>query len=76
VYAHDEPFYYEVESRRILLDAGQPESVRRANARWIQPTDDERVTLVTCWPYTNNTHRLIIVAKPVPPDKNNNLIEQ
>ena len=76
LYAHDQPFYYEVESRRILLDAGQPESVRRANARWIQPTEDERVTLVTCWPYTNNTHRLIIVAKPVLPEKSKHLIEQ
>ena len=76
LYAHDQPFYYAVESRRILLDAGQPESVRRANARWIQPTDDERITLVTCWPYTNNTHRLIIVAKPVQPEQSNNLIEQ
>ncbi len=65
LYAKDQPFYYEVESRRILPDRGQPEEVRRANARWIQPTTDERITLVTCWPYTNNTHRLIIVAKPV-----------
>jgi len=38
--------------------------VRRQNARWIAPTTDERLTLVTCWPYTGNSHRLIIVAKP------------
>jgi sortase (surface protein transpeptidase) len=23
------------------------------------------LTLVTCWPYNNNTHRLVIVATPV-----------
>jgi LPXTG-site transpeptidase (sortase) family protein len=39
--------------------------VRQANARWIGPFNDERLTLVTCWPYTNNTHRVIVVAKPV-----------
>jgi sortase (surface protein transpeptidase) len=22
------------------------------------------LTLVTCWPYTNNTHRVIVIAKP------------
>jgi sortase (surface protein transpeptidase) len=22
------------------------------------------VTLVTCWPYTNNTHRVMVIAKP------------
>ena len=35
------------------------------NAAWIMPSEDERLTLVTCWPYTSNTHRLIIVARPV-----------
>ena len=48
----------------LLEEKGMPEEVRRSNAQWIAPTDDERVTLVTCWPYTSNTHRLVIVAKP------------
>ncbi|HID54608.1 MAG TPA: sortase, partial [Anaerolineae bacterium] len=34
-------------------------------AEWIMPTEDERITLVTCWPYTDNTNRLIVVAQPV-----------
>ena len=75
LYANDQPFYYEVASRRILPERGQPDEVRRANARWIQPTDDERITLITCWPYTSNTHRLVIVAKPIAPEKSNKPIE-
>jgi len=75
IYNEDEPFYYEVQSRRILPERGQSDDVRRANARWIQPTTDERITLITCWPYTSNTHRLIIVAKPVAPEKSNKPIE-
>lgn len=67
LYAQDQPFFYEVASRRILPERGQSNEVRRANARWIQPTSDERITLITCWPYTSNTHRLIIVAKPIKP---------
>ena len=75
LYANDQPFFYEVASRRILPERGQPDEVRRANARWIQPTDDERITLITCWPYTSNTHRLVIVAKPIAPEKSNKPIE-
>ncbi|HKZ86760.1 MAG TPA: sortase [Anaerolineae bacterium] len=63
---------YIVSLLKILPERGQPIAVRLENARWIQPTKDERVTLVTCWPYTNNTHRLIVVALPAdappPPD--------
>jgi LPXTG-site transpeptidase (sortase) family protein len=75
LYANDQPFYYEVASRRILPERGQSDEVRRANARWIQPTGDERITLITCWPYTSNTHRLVIVAKPITPEKSNKPIE-
>ena len=75
LYADDQPFYYEVASRRILKERGQSDEVRRANARWIQSTNDERVTLITCWPYTSNTHRLVIVAKPIVPDKSDKSIE-
>jgi sortase A len=39
--------------------------VRMQNARWIMPTPDERLTLVTCAPDAQSTHRLIIVALPV-----------
>jgi sortase (surface protein transpeptidase) len=36
------------------------------NTAWIGPMDDERITLVTCWPETSNTHRLVVVAEPDP----------
>ena len=55
---------YVVSLMKILPEKGQPISVRLENAKWIQPTEDERLTLVTCWPYENNTHRLIVVALP------------
>lgn len=65
VYAEQQRFSYEVVARHILLDKDQPLEVRRRNATWIKATWDERLTLVTCWPYSTNTHRLIIVAKPL-----------
>lgn len=49
-----------------LLEVGATLEQRLANARYIQPTADARVTLVTCWPYWTNTHRVIVVGKLVP----------
>lgn len=65
VYSGERRFAYAVAQRMILAERGQPLDVRLANAQWIQPSSDERLTLVTCWPYTSNTHRLILVAMPV-----------
>lgn len=67
LYVDKLPYRYTVQQKEIVLEQGVSEDVHRANARWIAATDDERVTLVTCWPYTGNSHRLIIVAKPKTP---------
>jgi sortase A len=53
-----------VESRLVVRDKGMSEEKRRENASWIGPFPEDRLTLVTCWPYTGNTHRVIVVAKP------------
>jgi sortase A len=64
LYADNRPYTYTVEARFVVPDKGVSEEQRRENARWIGPFPDERLTLVTCWPYTNNTHRVIVIAKP------------
>jgi sortase A len=66
VYAQEQRYTYAVTEKHILKEKGEPLDVRRENAGWIEPTDDERLTMITCWPYTNNTHRLVVIAKPVP----------
>ncbi len=57
-------YVYAVEAVHILPEKGQPLEVRRRNLQWVLPTLDERLTLVTCWPPNNNTHRLVVVARP------------
>lgn len=64
LYSGSLPLVYEVAEVLLLREAGQPLEVRQANARYIQPTDDERVTLVTCHPYAQLTYRLIVIARP------------
>ncbi len=67
LYAANQERLYRVDQKLILKEIGQPLEVRQANAQYISPTPDERLTLVTCWPPTGNSHRLIIVAQPVVP---------
>jgi sortase A len=45
-------------------DSGASLTDRLAAGRFLAPMPEERVTLVTCWPYGVDTHRLIVVAKP------------
>lgn len=58
-------YVYRVRGKYILKEAGQPLSVRLENARYIQETSDERLTLVTCHPYGSVANRLIVIAFPV-----------
>lgn len=67
IYTGETVHFYTVIERHILEDKYQPAEVRQQNAEYIMPTSDERLTLVTCWPYTNNTHRLVVVASPIQP---------
>lgn len=65
LYDSDKPHVFRVTQREILKERGQPLGVRVDNARWIQPSVDERITMVSCWPSSSNSHRLIVVAEPV-----------
>jgi sortase A len=56
---------FEVAAKLLLPERGQPLDTRLDNARWMEASDDQRLTLVTCWPSESNTHRVIIVAFPV-----------
>jgi len=57
-------YTYAVSQVVIIPDTDISEDQRAANARWIEPFNEERLTLVSCWPRNNNTHRIIVVAHP------------
>lgn len=67
LFSGEKEFDYVITNKMVLLEKDQPIEERLENARWILPSDDERVTLVTCWPERSNTHRLILVARPLLP---------
>ncbi len=62
VWAGGRQFTYRVDEVMILPEADATPEQRRQNAQWIQPFDDSRMTLVSCWPENSNTHRVIVVA--------------
>ena len=64
LYVGNQRYPYVVTEKYLFPEKGLSYEERNSNARWISRTVDERVTLVSCWPYTNNTHRLVVVAKP------------
>ena len=64
VYGEKHLFSYRIANVMILPEKYENLDVRSQNAQWIMPSKDERLTLVSCWPYNNNTHRLIVVASP------------
>ena len=59
-------YKYYISNKMIFPEKDESLEVRLENGRWIQPTDDERLTVVTCWPADSNSHRLILVAVPEP----------
>lgn len=75
LYVGDQVYHYAVDQKMILKEKGESLEVRWENASWIQPTDSERLTMVTCWPYTSNTHRLVVTALPVPPPHTEGITE-
>lgn len=62
--ADDRQYRYVVAEAMILLEkAASPEEIA-AHARYMDPTPEETLTLISCWPEWSNTHRVIVVAKP------------
>ena len=62
-------FKYQITNKMILSEKYEQLDVRMKNAQWILPSIDERLTLISCWPYETNTHRLIVVARPMGREK-------
>jgi len=66
VWVGNSPYRYRVSATYRLPIAGAPPDVLQDNIRFILPTQDQRLTLTTCWPPWSNTHRTVVVAYPDP----------
>jgi sortase A len=64
LYDEDGSYEYEVTQRVLFEEKGKSMRERNFNARWMMPTSDERLTLISCWPFETNSHRVVVVAQP------------
>jgi len=64
LYVGELEFHYVVSQRLLMQEKHTTEEIRRENARWIEPTSDERLTLVSCWPFISPDHRVVVIALP------------
>ena len=60
-----EIYRYRVTRVMEVQESGVSMAQRVENGKWIAPTDDERLTLITC-SRSGASHRLIVVAYPIP----------
>ncbi|OQZ00098.1 MAG: hypothetical protein B6D41_00325 [Chloroflexi bacterium UTCFX4] len=58
-------FVYRVVQSFIVAEEGQSLAKRLENARVMDPTQDARVTIISCWPEWSNEYRAIVIAKLV-----------
>ncbi|MCX6045217.1 MAG: sortase [Chloroflexi bacterium] len=64
VWSGKQHFIYRIDEVIIVPEKYASAQQRNANAQWIGPFSDERLTLVSCWPRDDNTHRIIVIAYP------------
>lgn len=55
-------FTYRVNGWHRFPEANMSLARRQENARYMAPTEDARLTLITCWPPTSNTHRVVVTG--------------
>ena len=63
VWAGEQAFTYQIDQVVIVPEKYATPAQQKDNVKWIGPFDDNRLTLVSCWPRDDNTHRIIVVAR-------------
>lgn len=57
-------YIYIVTELVLVKEEGVSEAQKKANAAYMNQTPDQTLTMITCWPYGIDDHRLIVIAKP------------
>lgn len=64
VYTEKGQYVYVVTNEVLVLEEGVSDAQKARNARYMDPTPDPTLTMITCWPYGVDNYRLIVIAKP------------
>lgn len=61
----DTSFEYQISETQVVRAFNASEDNLDYLRRVMEPTNTEQLTLITCWPSWTNTHRLIVIARPL-----------
>ncbi len=67
VYANNKEYTYLVDTVKLMPETNASADQRVRTAAFIRQSNDFRLTLVSCWPPNNNTHRVFVTAHLVRP---------
>lgn len=67
LYTEKGQYIYVITDMVLVKEEGVSEATKRKNARFMDPTPDQTLTMITCWPYGVDDHRFIAIAKPYQP---------
>lgn len=56
-------YAYVVDEVALERETNASQAQQAENSAYLQQTDDNRLTLITCWPWNDSTHRVFVVAK-------------
>ncbi len=62
LYANHKEYTYLVDQVKLMPETNASTAQRAQTASFIRQSDDFRLTLVSCWPPNNNTHRVFVTA--------------
>lgn len=58
-------YLYRVDEKELVRIFAASQETKEYLQTVVAPTSQEQLTLITCWPSWSNTHRLVILAKPL-----------
>jgi LPXTG-site transpeptidase (sortase) family protein len=64
----EKAFPYTVEKKEIIPYVGNEQKAEAELKTYSAPTTQEQLTLISCWPYSSNTHRVVVIATPLSKD--------
>lgn len=67
VYTEKGQYMYVVTNMVIVQEDGASAAQKASNAAYMNPTPDQTLTMITCFPYGIDDKRLIVIAKPYQP---------
>jgi LPXTG-site transpeptidase (sortase) family protein len=59
-------YTYSVVDWERFQESGIAEEERQRHAGYLDQTGEPTLTLVTCWPYESNSHRVVVIARLQP----------